>query len=218
MKLNTASGIITVALIMSIGGFILSAAIPLNKFSDTLMSASLFCAATSGIVASVFTKKLVNSKQWNFLVVGALLLLLGFAVKIAGLRFIGEILRVSGGLIAIPALGFYIYLHRADFKNSKWIWFIPFILLGCLFKHMYWPGANMIIFSSLLLIILISVFQLVKPKQNTRIQVFILAWQIAMCVCIAVFYFRYVRFDAFLIGYIFFFFALVDIFLQHEKA
>jgi len=218
MKLNTAADIITTAFIISLGGFIISAAMPQNKVSDLLMIVALFGAAASGILASVFTKKLVKSKQWNPFAAGILLFLVGFFIKMTGFRFAGEILRITGGVIAITALGQYIYQHRTDFKNSKWIWFIPFILLGCLFKHMYWPGGNIIIFGSLLMIVVISAIQLVKPKQNTKTQVFLLAWQITMCVCIAAFYFGHIHLDPFFIGYIFILLALVDIFLHQEKV
>lgn len=218
MKLNTATGIISIAFIISLAGFIISAATPQQQIADTLMVAALFCAAASAIIASVFTKKLVNSRQWKFLVAGVILFLLGFAAKLAGLNYTDKILRVAGGIIVFAALGHYIYMHRADFKNSKWVLSVPFILLGCFFKHMYWPGGNLIMFASLLLIIILSFIQLAKLKQNTKIQLWLLLWQITMCICIFVFYFSYVKFDAFIIGYIFILLALVDIFLHQEKA
>lgn len=218
MKLHTATVIITTAFMTSLGGFILSAAMPQSKVSDALMTVALFGAAASGILASLFTKKLVKSKQWKYFVAGILLFMTGFFIKITGFRAAGEIFNISGAVIAIAALGLYIYQHRTDFKHSKWVWFIPFILLGCLFKLLYWPGGNMIILASLLTIMVLSVIQLAKPGQNTKVQVLLLAWQIAMCVCIAAFYFGHIHIDPFFIGYIFILLALVDIFLHQEKA
>ncbi len=185
MKLQTAAVIIITAFIISLGGFILSAAMPQHKFSDTLMIVALFGAAASGMLASLFTKKLVKSKQWKYLVSGAGLLLLGIVLKKAGLHFTGETVKIAGGLLAITALGFFIYKNRADFSNSKWIWFVPFILLGCLFKLLYWPGGNFIFLASLVVIVVLSVIQL--TKQNTRVQLLLTAWQITSCICIAVF-------------------------------
>ena len=218
MMKHTIAVIIATAFIISLCGFILSAAMPQSKISDALMTIALFVAAASGILASVFTKKLVQSKQWKYFVAGLLLFMTGFFIKMAGYRSAGEVCNVSGAAIAITALGLYIFQHRAGFTNSKWFWLIPFILLGCLFKLLYWPGGNMIIFASLLAIAIISVIQLAKPKQDTKVQAFLLAWQILMCICITVFYFGHIQVDPLFIGYIFILLALVDIFLQQEKA
>ena len=191
---------------------------PQNEISDTLMIAALFVGAASGIIASVFTKKLSKSKHWNFMLVGGLLLLFSFPAKIMGFDFLQDILKVSGGIIVITALGHYIYLYRSEFRNSVWIWFFPLILLGCLFKYMYWIGGNIIIFSSLLIIIIKSIIQLVRHKNHTTVQLLLFVWQIAMCGCIAVFYFRYIKCDYFIMGFVFIVLALVDILLQHEKG
>ena len=134
MKLDTSSGILFVAFILSLIGLIASMVMPQNNASDALMIVALFIAAVSGIIASVFTKKLAKSKQWNYMIIGGLLLLVGFFVKLSGFAFWGNILKASGGAISIIALGFYIYLYRSDFRNSNWVWFIPFLLLGCLFR------------------------------------------------------------------------------------
>ncbi len=217
MKLNTSLSIITVAFIVSLFGFVISVAIPQNDISDALMIAALFCAATSSVIAAVFTKKLSKSKQWYYVLVGGLLVLLSYLVKNAGFNFLNDILKVSGGVITILALGYYIYLHKSDFKNSKWIWFMPGILLGCLFKYMYWIGGNIILFGCLLALAILSIFQLIRLKKHTRINVLLIVWQLVMCVSIAVFYFRYVKCDYFIMGYLFTWLALVDILLQHEK-
>ncbi len=151
------------------------------------------------------------------MIVGGLLVLLSYPVKSAGFDFLSDFLKVSGSVITILALGHYIYFHKSDFRNTKWIWFMPVILLGCLFKYMYWIGGNIILFGCLLALAILSIIQLVKLKKHTRVHVLLLVWQLAMCVCIAVFYFRYVKCDYFLMGYIFTWLALVDILLQHEK-
>jgi len=217
MKLNSAAGIIIAAFVISLSGFILSAAIPQSTISDTLMTVALFGAAASGLLAAVFTEKLVKSVYWKYFIAGVFVFLAGFLLRFPGYRVAGEAGRVCGGITAITALTLYIYRHSSDFKNSTWILFIPFILLGCLFKHLYWPGGNLIIFVSLLVIVILSVLQLAKPKQNSIIQSFFLSWQISMCVCITVFYFGEVDADPFFIGYIFILLALVDIFLHQEK-
>ncbi|MEO8149119.1 MAG: hypothetical protein ABI723_15850 [Bacteroidia bacterium] len=217
MKLNTSLSILTVAFILSLSGFIISVVMPQNNFSDKLMIAALFSGAASGIIASVFTKKLAKSKQWNYVVIGGLILLLSYPVKIMDFLFLNNILKVTGGVIFITTLGYYIYLNRSDFRNSRWIWFIPFILLGCLLRYMYWPGGNIIIFSCLMIITVKSIIQLSNYKKHTRVELLLLVWQIAMCGCIAVFYFRYIKVDSFIIGFIFILLALVDILLQNEK-
>ena len=124
---------------------------------------------------------------------------------------------MSGGTIAIASFAYYVYLHRAEFKNSKWIWFLPSILSGCLFKYMHWAGANIIIFSSLAILILMTSIQLVRLRNCTKVQAWLLVWQLVMCGCIVVFYFRYVKLDSFIIGYIFSWLAVVYILLQNEN-
>lgn len=217
MKLYTASVMIFVAFTLSLSGFVVSVAMHQSETSDALMTAALFSAAASGIIAAVFTKKLTKSKQWIYVVVGGLLLLLSYPAKKMSFLFLENILKVSGGTISIFGLGYFIYLYKADFRKSKWIWFIPFILLGILFKFMYWTGGNLIVFSCLLVIAITASLDLVRQKNHTTIQLLLLVWQIVMCVCIAIFYFRLVVISAFIIGYIFLLFALVDILLQHEK-
>lgn len=217
MKLNMSISIITIAFILSLVGFIMSVAMPHSTVADTLMIAALFCAAASGIVASVFTKKLSKSIQWKYVVIGGLLVLLSFPLKIMGFVFINNILKLSGGAIAISGLGYYIYLHKFDYRKSKWIWFVPLILSGCLFKYMYWTGGNIILFGSLLFILVTSIIELFRLENYKGVHTLLLVWQIVMCCCITVFYFRYVKLDYFFIGYIFTWLALVDIFLRHEK-
>lgn len=217
MKLNTSISIITIAFILSLGGFIISIAMPHSNVSDTLMIAALFCAAASGIVASVFTKKLSKSIQWKYVAIGGLLVLISFPLKIMGFLFLNNILKVLGGVISIVALAYYIYLHKFDFRKSKWIWFFPFILTGCLFKYMYWTGGNIILLGSLLFIIITSIIELFRLKSYKGVYVLLLVWQIVMSCCVSVFYFRYIKLDYFFIGYIFTWLALGDIFLRHEK-
>ncbi|MBL7926092.1 MAG: hypothetical protein JNK61_04205 [Bacteroidia bacterium] len=217
MKLSTTLIIIIVAFTTSLCGFIISMVLPQSNVSDTLMIASLFIAATSGIGASIFTKKLVKSKHWIYIVTGGIAILIGLILQIMRFDLLNEIFRVSGAVISIASLGHYVYLHYADFRSSNWIWFIPLILLGCLFKHMYWRGGNIIIFSSLMVLAISTIAQLLKLKKYSLVQTLLLIWQLVMCVCIAVFYFRYIKLDSFIIGYIFVWVALVHIFLQQEK-
>lgn len=217
MKITPALFIIIIALILSLTGFVLSVVMPQSNISDLLMLAALYSAAASTIIASAITKKLAKSKQCIYFVTGALLMLLGFVLQIMGSDFLNEILKVSGGLISIVALGYYIYLNRVDFRNSKWIWFMPFILSGCLLKLMRWPGANIIMIGCLAVITVTAIVQLTKFKNYTKVQLLILVWEIVMCVCISVFYLHHIKMDVFIIGYIFTWLALVDILLQQES-
>ena len=216
MKFSITFGSLTIALLISLCGFVVSMVMPENQTSDALMIAALFCAAASGMIASVFTKKLSKSKQWKYVLTGGLLLLLSFPLNMFGYDFLNSILKVSGGVITIIAFGCYFYLHQSDFLNNKWIWFIPFILLGCLFKYMQWFGGNLIVFTSLLLIAALAIIQLFRLKNYSWAQLLLLVWQIAMCGCIAAFYFRHIQFDPLLIGYIFTWLALMEILLKHE--
>ncbi len=218
MRIHTSLNIITIAFIISLCGFILSLALPQNEIADSLMIAALFIAAAAGIVASLLTEKLSRSKQWRYVVIGGLFMLLGFVMK----RFfemdtLGSIVKVSGAVIAIVALGYHIFQYRKDFLNSKWIWFIPFILSGCLFKLMHWPGGNIIVFASLLIIAVTTILQLINFKKLSSVQVLLLVWQLAVCACIVVFYFRYIKWDSFIIGYLFTWLALIHILLHNEK-
>lgn len=217
MKFNLVLNIITVAFIISLCGLVLSFVLPQNNVSDTLMIAALFLAAASGIAASVFTKKLVKSKQWYFAATGGFLLLIGFILQIEGSDFFHQVFKLSGTVISIVAFTHYIYLNRFDFKYNKWIWLIPIIITGGLFKCMHWPGGNIILFGGLLAIVVISIIELLTPKKRKGVRILLLIWQIIMCLCIAVFYFRYINLDSFSIGYLFVWLALFDILLLREK-
>ncbi len=217
MQLTGTIRVITVAFLMSLTGFLMSIFASSNNLSDSLMFASLLLSAIASIISSVFTKKMIAGRQGKIVITGMLLFMLSFIVKAAGFPFLHEILKVSGGIVSIMALGNHIYLNNYDFRNNIWLWFVPVILLGCLFKHMCWTGGNIIIFGSLLSIVVVSIIQLVRLKKYSLVNVMLLIWQLTACVCIATFYFRYVKLDFISVGYIFLWIALIDILLKHEK-
>lgn len=217
MELTVAIRIIAVAFIMSITGFFMSLFMIPNSLPDSLMFASLLLAALAGIIATVFSRNLRNSKQGKIVIAGAILFLLSFIVKAAGYPFVHEIMKVSVGLISILALFNYIYFKKYDFRNNIWLWFVPLILLGCLFKHMYWTGGNIIIFGSLLSIVIVSIVQLFNLEKFSLVIIMLLIWQLTVCMLIASFYFRYIKLDFISVGNIFLWMALIDILLKHER-
>jgi len=217
LRLNPIIFLIVVAFLFSFIGLILSMVLPQSGIADTLMIFSLYIVGASGIVAVIFTKKLTNSKQWNYVVFGGALVFISFGVKYLGYHFADEVLKVTGSTIVIAMLGHFVYLHRLDYRNSKWMWLLPLILLGCLFKYMHWTGANVLIFASLLLILINALLQLLRFKKYSRTQLLLFAIQVAMSVCIAVFYFRYFDLDSIIIGYFFTWMALLNVYLQHEN-
>ena len=217
MRINPIIVLFFVAFLFSFVGLVISIVLPKSDISDLLMNFSLFISATSGIVTVLFSNKLTSSKQWNYVLLGGTLVVISFVVNFSGYHFAGSVLRVSGGTTAIAALGYYVYLNRFEYRNSKWIWFLPLILLGCLFKYMNWTGANIIIFSSLLVISINALLSLFRFRKYTRIQVLLFTIQLVMPVCIAVFYFRYIKLDSILIGYFFTWMALLDVCLQQEN-
>lgn len=217
MKPNITLIIIIVAFIISICGFMVSMFLPQNNISDALMIAALFIAAGSGVIASVFTNKLTKSKQWNYVIAGGVIMFLSFLLKISGFEFVHQIFFVCGSVFTITALGYYIYINKVDFKYSMWICFFPVILIGCIFKYMYWTGANIIIFGSLFILSLMTIVQLIQLKKHSLLKTMLLVWQLTMCIFITVFHFRHIKLDSIMIAYIFLLVGLVNIFLQQEK-
>lgn len=110
--------------------------LPKSDILDVIMNFSLYISATSGIVAVLFSNKLTSSKEWNYVLLGVALVVACFVIKFSGYHFADAVFKVSGVTIAIAALGYYVYLNRFDYRNNKWIWLLPLILLGCLFKYM----------------------------------------------------------------------------------
>lgn len=217
MRLNPIIVLFFVAFLFSFVGLAISIVLPKSDLSDVLMNYSLYISGASGIVAVLFTKKLTNSKQWNYVLLGAALVVISFIVKFSGYHFADAVLKVGGGTIVITALGYYVYLNRSEYRNNKWIWLLPFILLGCLFKYMQWKGANIIIFSGLLVISINALLHLFRFKKYTRIQLLLFTIQLVMSVCISVFYFRFIKLDSIIIGYLFTWIALLDVYLQQEN-
>ncbi|MBK7888992.1 MAG: hypothetical protein IPJ86_17375 [Bacteroidetes bacterium] len=217
MRLNPIIVLFFVAFLFSFVGLIISIVLPKSDISDVLMNFSLYISGTSGIVAVLFSKKLTSSKQWNYVLLGGALVVISFVVKFSGYYFADAVLKVSGGTIVITTLGYYVYLNRSDYRNNKWIWLLPLILLGCLFKYMQWKGANIIIFSGLLVISINAIIQLFRFKKYTRVQFLLFTIQLVISVCIAVFYFRFIKLDSIIIGYLFTWIALLDVYLQQEN-
>jgi hypothetical protein len=217
MRLKVIIVQVVVAFMFSVMGLTFSVIWPQSDISDLLMNTSLYIVGTSGIAAVLFTKKLTNSKQWKYVLLGGALVLISFVVEYAGYQFEDAVVKVSGGTIAITALGYYVFLNRIDYRDNKWIWLLPLILLGCLFKHMHWTGANIIIFASLLLISINALLQLFRFKKYSRTQLLLFTIQVVMSVFISVFYFRYIKLDSIIIGYFFTWLALLDVYLQQEN-
>lgn len=217
MKLNTTLFIIIIAFVLSFIGFAISIALPQNDVSDILMVAGLFSAAGSGLVSSIVTKKMTQSRYWNYTLVGGIIALLSLPAKYFELDSLHPILLVSGVLVLIITLTFLNYKHASELKSTKWVWFFPVIILGYLFKYMRWPGANTIILISLLVIAIVYIIQFFRMKKYSWIQLLLLLWMVSMCGCIGVFTLRYVTSDYFVIGSIFTWLALLDILLQHGK-
>jgi hypothetical protein len=217
MKFNTSLVIITVAFVLSLGGFIISVMMPQNDVSDILMVAGLFSAAGSGLVSSIVTKKMTQSRYWIYILVGGLFALLSLPAKYFEFDFAHQILLVSGVIILIIALTFFNDKQSFKIKNTKWVWFFPVILLGYLFKYMRWPGANIIIVICLLLITIVYIIQFFRIKKYSWIKLLLLLWMISMCGCIGAFTLRYITSDYFVIGSIFTWLALLDILIHHEK-
>lgn len=217
MRLKVIIVQVVVAFMFSVMGLTFSVIWPQSDISDLLMNTSLYIVGTSGIAAVLFTKKLTNSKQWKYVLLGGALVLISFVVEYAGYQFEDAVVKVSGGTIAITALGYYVFLNRIDYRDNKWIWLLPLILLGCLFKQMHWTGANIIIFASLLLISINALLQLFRFKKYSRTQLLLFTIQVVMSVFISVFYFRYIKLDSIIIGYFFTWLALLDVYLQQEN-
>ncbi|MBK9402272.1 MAG: hypothetical protein IPN36_15955 [Bacteroidetes bacterium] len=178
MRLKVIIVQVVVAFMFSVMGLTFSVIWPQSDISDLLMNTSLYIVGTSGIAAVLFTKKLTNSKQWKYVLLGGALVLISFVVEYAGYQFEDAVVKVSGGTIAITALGYYVFLNRIDYRDNKWIWLLPLILLGCLFKHMHWTGANIIIFASLLLISINALLQLFRFKNTRELNYFFLPYRL----------------------------------------
>jgi chromate transport protein ChrA len=82
---------------------------------------------------------------------------------------------------------------------------------------MYWTGANIIIFSSILGILIATMFQLIDKTTKTSNDSFNLILQILICILIIVLYFSFIHFDFIIIAYLFTFLALVDLIFNEEK-
>lgn len=216
MKFNTTVIVILFAFGLSLTGFILSILSPQHDISDLLMIAGLFSTASSSILSKIFTKPFKQSKNWKYMVIGALLILMSMSVKYFDFIFLHQILLVTGSAIVIFASGIYFYLRSNDFKDNKWIWFTPFVLLGYLFKYMRWYGANIIILTCLLIISVLYLVQFIRQKKHSLVKILLLLWILTMCACIGVFTLRYVSSDYFVIGSVFTWLALIEILLQHE--
>lgn len=216
MRINTIITIIIFALILSCTGLILSIVLPDNQTTDAIMMTSIFVAASSGVIASVFNNNIMKSKQWKSVAAGGLMILAGFLLQALEVGFIHEIVKVSGFVISILVLGYNIYNHQNSYKKGTWIWFLPFILAGMLFKIMQWPGANIIIFGTIATIFIISIVHLVRFRKQSKVRRFLLIWQIVMCISIATFYFRYIKMNSLEVGFVFIWLSLLELLLREE--
>lgn len=218
MNWHTTINIILISFILSMIGFVISFIYPTLIISDLLIMTALTLAALSSIISRLITKNLVPSKIWIFIIVAISLIVISILFKPDLHELVAEIMMVIGFLFVIIVFSYAIIMNKQKLRNDQWIWFLPFVLLGCLLKLMYWYGANIIIFGSFLGISITSFIQLFKNKKQSKNDLFKLIVQIVTCILIVVFYFRYIHFDIIIIAYLYTWLALVDFFFHEELA
>lgn len=219
MKWNMISLSLLAAFIITLSGFILSVIYPQSKVSDVLMLTGLFTATLTIFLTKPFIYKIPTSPYWKFMLIGAVLLFASELVSKTELLLTRQILFVCGSLISIGSLSMYTYNEQTKSDTrSKWILFAPVTLLGFVFKFMRWPGANIIIVGSLVIIMVSAMIQFLRNKNFSFIPLLILGWVFTICMTIISFVLRLVERDYFIVGSIFIWLALIDMFLHHTKS
>lgn len=218
MDINRTQIMLTIAFLVSVSGLVMSIFYPEITFSDDIMVASLFMTALPIIDAKLSFERLIRSVYFKFIVLGLVVILYSLYGNFSGYSDLRNNMFIAGSITAITPLIVYIYfLHPVYSFQSKWLIAFPMILVGVVFKIMHWPGANIIIILSLLVIIVSSINNYFKRKNFTLLSTFLLLSLIVICICIGAYFLRYLPRDYFILGALFICSALLNILLNQEE-
>ncbi len=204
--------IIAISCILTFIGFIFSFILPQYYISDVFINLALFTAATSGLKARLNAKKNKQDKIWILTLVGVTLFIIGAPLKFDS----ASIITVIGALLFIFSIGYYLFYNRMVFFSSRWIWFLPFILTGCLFKLMHWPGGNIIIFLSYSGIIISIFIQLFQRNYKSPNEMYNILLQLLISISMVVLYIKDISLNFIIVLYLYTWLGLLDLLFQED--